>query len=276
MNIKKVNIIFVFIILMGLLLLPVYAEQETSPPPVSEPPVAPPAQPDTAATPSPESADSDPALIQQAVPLQSMAWPAAFIPEPEFEFEPVVDGAKIVHNFIIQNQGTAPLTISDIRTGCACAVPEYPRVIFPQQEGKITITIDTTGYGGRDFSRSIMISTNEPMNSMLKVIISGRINDFAHFDPKKIIILRGKAAEKIKLTVTITPDEKYPFTITNFELDEALKDVVKISLEKKDEKYVLTTENKMNTPGRYMGKIHLHTDSSFKPQINMIIRGIIE
>jgi len=72
------------------------------------------------------------------------------------------------------------------------------------------------------------------MNSMLKVMISGRINDFAHFDPKKIIILRGAANEKITLSVTITPDKKYPFSITNYELDDALKNLVTVHLEKKN------------------------------------------
>jgi len=177
----------------------------------------------------------------------------------------------------MQNQGTVPLAIKYIRTGCACAAADYPKFILPQQEGKITITIDTTGYGGRDdFSRTIMISTNDPMQPVQRTMISGQINDFAHFDPKKVIIMRGPVTEKLIFSVTITPSEQHPFTITNFELDDVLKDLVTIHLEKKDKKYILTTENKMNTPGRYIGKIHIHTDSSYKPQINMIIRGIIE
>lgn len=225
---------------------------------------------------SPGSPDAPPVNIQQKIPAQEMAWPAAFIPEPQFEFAPVVDGGTVVHDFIIENQGNVPLLITDIRTGCACAVASHPKFILPNDKGKITITIDTTGYGGRDFSRDIMITTNEPMNSMLKVGISGRIDDFANFDPKKVIILRGPAAEEIKFIVTITPTEKHPFNVLNYEADETIKDLVNFSIEKKDNKYILTAENKMKTPGRYMGKLHITTDSTFKPQINMVIRGIIE
>ncbi len=277
MKIKRIIIIYILIILTGPLLLTVHAEQEILfAPPVSESAAPPSSITVPPETPSPEFKDSDPAIIQQVVPVQENVGPMAFIPEPEFEFAPVIDGAKIIHDFIIRNQGTAPLLIT-VRTGCACAVPEYPRSILPNDEAKITITIDTTGYGGRDdFLRTIKIFTNEKINSNLQARIYGQIKNFAEFDPKKNIILKGKADQKIKLSVTITPQENYPFTITNYELDEALKDVVKISLEQKGKKYILTAENQVDKPIRYMGKIHLHTDSSYKPQIDMIIRGIIK
>jgi hypothetical protein len=288
---KKIQTLFILVLFMGLLISQAHGE-EPSPARVSEPeevplaPVpevaAPNAAPsdardaDAAPVLSPESPGPETAPPQQGLPVLEMAWPAAFIPEPEFEFAPVVDGAQIVHDFIIENQGTTPLLIKDIRTGCACAVASFPRFILPQDKSKITITIDTTGYGGRDFSRVIMISTNERINPMLKVMISGRIDDFAHFEPKKTIFLRGMAKEEIKSIVTITPTEKHPFTITHFEADEAIKDLVTFSIEKKDKKYILTAENRMKIPGRYMGKLHIQTDSTFKPQINMLIRGIIE
>ena len=43
--------------------------------------------------------------------------PAAFLPKASYEFEPVPEGKKIIHDFILQNKGNAPLTINKIRTG---------------------------------------------------------------------------------------------------------------------------------------------------------------
>jgi len=43
--------------------------------------------------------------------------PVAFLPEQIFEFEPVVEGDIVIHDFIIQNKGTAPLVIHKVRTG---------------------------------------------------------------------------------------------------------------------------------------------------------------
>ena len=84
-----------------------------------------------------------------------------------------------------------------------------------------------------------------------------------------MIVLRGAAKDKIQTIVTITPDEKYPFTLLSAELDDNLKDKVTIKVEKENGKYILTADNIMKTYGRYLGRIYLKTDSPIKPEIKM-------
>lgn len=43
--------------------------------------------------------------------------PVVFLPEQIFEFEPVIEGDIVIHDFIIQNKGTAPLVIHKARAG---------------------------------------------------------------------------------------------------------------------------------------------------------------
>jgi hypothetical protein len=43
--------------------------------------------------------------------------PSVFVPESRFQFAPVLDGTEIKHDFIVQNNGTVPLTIKKVRTG---------------------------------------------------------------------------------------------------------------------------------------------------------------
>ena len=43
--------------------------------------------------------------------------PSAFLPERNYTFAPVVDGTEIMHDFIMQNKGTAPLKIAKVKTG---------------------------------------------------------------------------------------------------------------------------------------------------------------
>jgi len=43
--------------------------------------------------------------------------PAVFFPEKTFEFQPVLDGVKVVHDFTIMNKGSDPLIIENVRTG---------------------------------------------------------------------------------------------------------------------------------------------------------------
>ena len=42
---------------------------------------------------------------------------SAFLPVSTWEFEPVADGKQVVHDFVIQNKGNAPLNISRVKTG---------------------------------------------------------------------------------------------------------------------------------------------------------------
>ncbi|MCG2754964.1 MAG: DUF1573 domain-containing protein [Desulfobacteraceae bacterium] len=43
--------------------------------------------------------------------------PVAFLPEQTFEFEPVVEGDVVIHDFIIQNKWAAPLVIHKATAG---------------------------------------------------------------------------------------------------------------------------------------------------------------
>jgi hypothetical protein len=43
--------------------------------------------------------------------------PSAVLPLNKWEFESVVDGTAVVHEFVIQNKGDAPLNISKVKTG---------------------------------------------------------------------------------------------------------------------------------------------------------------
>jgi hypothetical protein len=43
--------------------------------------------------------------------------PVAFLPERSYSFQPVPEGTQITHGFTLQNKGTAPLLILDVRTG---------------------------------------------------------------------------------------------------------------------------------------------------------------
>ena len=227
-------------------------------------------QPAPAPEPKPSSEENSAAATAVAT-----GWPAAFVPEPVYEFGTVVDGSKIVHEFVIENQGEGPLRISDIVTGCTCAVPEYPKILFPGQKGVIKISIDTNGFGGREFSKVILVSTNEPNNPILKLMISGQISLFADITPKSLI-LKGLVGEKVEAAAVITPYKEYPFTITGIEIEDKLKEMVSVDIHRKGETFILTAKNKIKSAGQYLGKLILKTDSSIKPEIKIFVRGTIQ
>jgi hypothetical protein len=48
---------------------------------------------------------------------QDVAGPSVFFPQTQHEFAPVLEGTKVVHDFVIQNKGTETLNIERVRTG---------------------------------------------------------------------------------------------------------------------------------------------------------------
>lgn len=58
------------------------------------------------------------AAADKTAPVSGSAGsPAIFFPEKVFEFQPVVDGVKVVHDFVVMNKGTTLLLIENVRTG---------------------------------------------------------------------------------------------------------------------------------------------------------------
>ena len=49
--------------------------------------------------------------------VQDDSQPSAHFPETIYEFTPVLDGDKVVHEFVIQNRGNATLKVDRVKTG---------------------------------------------------------------------------------------------------------------------------------------------------------------
>jgi hypothetical protein len=43
--------------------------------------------------------------------------PSVYFPETSYEFSPVLDGSKVVHDFVVQNKGSATLKVDRVKTG---------------------------------------------------------------------------------------------------------------------------------------------------------------
>jgi hypothetical protein len=202
--------------------------------------------------------------------------PSILIPESLYKFSPVLEGTEIIHDFIVQNKGTAPLKIEKVRTGWGCAAVSYTRQIPPGGEGKITIKVNTNGYGGRTLTKRITVNTDSPVTPLLNLTVIGNINNFVRIIPDRVI-LNGFIGDPIVRTVKIIPEENYPFKMVGdrtvrkkyirYELEEA-------NLAEKTE-YVLTVANLKKQKGRYFETIRLKTDSKIRPEISIRVYGNI-
>lgn len=217
------------------------------------------------------SADQETGLAGAGSPAS--AHPRAVVDEPRFDFGTVLDGAVIVHDFVVRNSGDAPLLINKVKTVCGCTSVDYAREIQPAAEGRITIKAATRGYGGRVFSKPVTVFTNDPGQGRLTLHIAGKVDRFARIEPRGVL-LKGASGTRIQAVVSITPEEKYPFDIVKT-WSRNPGEQIECSLEKKAGGWLLRVNNLVETPGKYRDRIHLKTDSPELPDIVIHVRGMI-
>ncbi|RPH51355.1 MAG: hypothetical protein EHM85_07005 [Desulfobacteraceae bacterium] len=146
----------------------------------------------------------------------------------------------------------------------------------PGGEGKITIRVDTAGYGGKLIKKNIVVHTNDADHQKLYLTISGVVEKFASIKPERIF-LNGHANKDFAVTVSIIPEIKYPFSILG---TSALNgDNISLKLEKKNDQklpeYILTVKNTAKVKGKYFDSVIIKTDNRIHPDIRIPVLGNI-
>ncbi len=197
--------------------------------------------------------------------------PVIMIREPEFRFEPVIEGTIVEHEYKIVNAGGAPLIIERIQTGCGCTTADFTKSIPPGGEGHVVIKGNTEGYGGQSFSRDITIFCNDPSNPTPELAINGNVQRFAGIEPKRVTF--NNTSKTMRVTITPVPD--FPFQIVESFADKDLEPKITFTLRKEKEGYELTVFNQAKGPVTYSGKIHLRTDSKVKPELTIPVTAML-
>jgi hypothetical protein len=132
-------------------------------------------------------------------------------PKPKIEiankiqdFGTVSKGDKIKATFEVQNVGTAPLEISQVRPTCGCTVAEKPaHPIAPGASDKIVADVDTAAFTG-PISKVVVVFSNDPTNPQMGLVIKADVKAFIEVLPRPLIlfrsVLQGEAATE-KLTL---------------------------------------------------------------------------
>ena len=76
-----------------------------------------------------------------------------------YDFGLVEKGSEAICSFFFVNKDEAPVIITNVKTSCGCAVPEWPREPFlPGASGSISVEYNTRILGA--FQKTIYIYTN--------------------------------------------------------------------------------------------------------------------
>jgi hypothetical protein len=113
--------------------------------------------------------------------------PLLVIPEPVWDWGTAFRGERLEHIFTIENQGSAPLIISNIKPQCGCTLAEeYKKVLAPGEMTKITLTLETGAMKGEDEKKKYTeIESNAIAKEDNKLWMQGEIVDLLKLDPDK-------------------------------------------------------------------------------------------
>ncbi len=129
--------------------------------------------------------------------------------------------------------------------------------------------MDTAGYGGRRLEKSAEVMTNDPKESVVHLTIAGPVDRFATITPR-MLSLRGVSGETLHGSVSIVPEEKYPFKVLDtYPLEGKLKVQLDPVTQGGKTTYALRVENLRTEAGSYNDTVRMKTDHPLQPEMDV-------
>ncbi len=153
--------------------------------------------------------------------------PKATVAEPLKDVGTVSKGDKIVHDFVIKNEGDADLQITNVQPACGCTVAEFDKVIKPGQTGKVHAVIDSSTFSG-PISKGVSVFTNDPEHPQIELTIHAKVEPYISIKPgyARYITVQGEPLEGNIAQTLWAPDgtswditgvdSPYPFLAVTF------------------------------------------------------------
>jgi hypothetical protein len=136
------------------------------------------------------------AALLVAATVLAAGKPKATIAEPLKDVGTVSKGDKIVHDFVIKNEGDADLQITNVQPACGCTVADFDKVIKPGQTGKVHAVVDSSTFSG-PISKGVSVFTNDPEHPQIELTIHAKVEPYISVKPgyARYITVQGEPLE---------------------------------------------------------------------------------
>jgi hypothetical protein len=122
--------------------------------------------------------------------------PKAVVVDGErYNFGTVDRNQKLSHEFVLRNEGKAPLSVLRGKTSCTCITSELPdNQLLPGEETRIRLEWSVKG-AESPFEQSAQFSTNDPNRPVLHFLIYGSVVDTVRAEPGDLPLGEISASE---------------------------------------------------------------------------------
>jgi hypothetical protein len=140
--------------------------------------------------------------------------PAIQFTTTEHDLGRLLSGSVVKHDFIFTNTGKANLSVTNVLSSCGCITStNWSREIPPGQQGRIPFSFNSTGMVG-DLHRTLSISTNDPTQPSVMLIIKGTVWQKIQLTPPTALIAFPKDDTKHRpATIIITNHTDQPLNL---------------------------------------------------------------
>lgn len=140
-------------------------------------------------------------LAAFAVPLHA----ALEFETTTISLKPALGATQIEARFPFKNTGDTPVTVTAVRSGCGCTVPEKPSApIEPGASGVIPVVFKPAGKQGPQ-NQAIHLETDDGTTHELRLQIDLPVR--VSFAPR-LLVFRGAESETKTATLTFHPDSR--------------------------------------------------------------------
>jgi|GEM_PF-814244 len=194
--------------------------------------------------------------------------PKAVFPEARFEFSAVMSGAVVEHDFIIKNEGSAPLVIQKVSMTTPLLVTRMPRVVAPGAQGTIHFKLDTANLVGK-FDGAILVFLNDPASAQVVLTFAGHIVPAIELSPIPAFFVSGQRGRGGRAAIEIVNHQTEPLGIEKIE-HPTERFTTELATLERGQRYRLTLTLKPNGPGgRTMDTILIRTSSKRVPVLRV-------
>ena len=142
-------------------------------------------------------------LAFAAVPAAA-AGRAVFV-EPTWDAGEVELGTVIEHDFVVKNEGDAPVEITGVHPTCGCTVADFDPVIPPGKSGRIHARINTKTLHTGKLAKTITVNTNAPGAERVILTVKMVLTTPREFLPKPMVYISAAPGEEKTQEVLARP-----------------------------------------------------------------------
>jgi hypothetical protein len=215
--------------------------------------------------------------------------PKAVVDKDVYEFGTMSsEDKKAKHDFVIRNEGKAPLKLGDVKKTCKCIVSSVTRkVLAPGETATVTVEWKVKGYFG-PYEQVVNVDTNDPARPELTLKVKGRVTTPLRANPAEVVFSQISAGQTARTVTKLYAYKSKDLKILDISLqDPQTADFYKITSkplsadvlrEEKDALagYELNIELKPGLPvGRFRQTIIVQTNLPEAPKLEIPIKGKI-